>query len=140
MAIVLDGNRMLMIRRAATVRRGGYWSPPGGLIESSESQADAVVRELREELGIEATAIRKVWECLTDDRRFCLHWWLADTAEKALKPTPEEVAETRWITAEQFAALSPRFEAHTPFFRDVLPGLITGAIPTGSSAPRPPPQ
>jgi 8-oxo-dGTP diphosphatase len=125
MAVLLDRDRMLMIRRSTAVRRGGYWSAPGGMIEPGESQRDAIVRELREELGLEATPVSKVWECLTDDGRIRLHWWLVSAADQQLTPAPEEISATRWITPEEFSTLMPRFSAHEPFFRDVLPGLIT---------------
>lgn len=132
MAVLINGDRILMIRRGPAVRRAGFWSPPGGMIEPGESQRDAVVRELQEELGLQAAAVRKVWECLTDDGRIRLHWWLVKAPIATLKPVTDEVAETRWITAQEFAELSPRFMAHAPFFLEVLPRLITTARPTGS--------
>ncbi len=124
-AVVLDGNRMLVIRRGpAARRRTGYWGPPSGMIEPGESAAEAVERELKEEAGLDARAERKVWECFTDDGLIRLHWWLASVQSTELHPAPGEVDEFRWVTPQAFIRLSPRFSAHDQFVADILPGLL----------------
>jgi 8-oxo-dGTP diphosphatase len=48
--------RILICRRRADQAHALKWEFPGGKLESGESPETALVRELREELGIEATA------------------------------------------------------------------------------------
>jgi 8-oxo-dGTP diphosphatase len=48
-----DAGRFLACLRPAGKHLGGMWEFPGGKVESGESQEDALVRELREELGID---------------------------------------------------------------------------------------
>ncbi len=51
-AILLDGDRILMAQRGKQPLKG-WWSLPGGALETGESLADAVRREVREETGLE---------------------------------------------------------------------------------------
>jgi mutator protein MutT len=52
--ILRDGERILLLRRAATGYRDGQLSLPAGHLDGGEDADTALVRELREELGIEA--------------------------------------------------------------------------------------
>ena len=52
-ALVRDG-RVLASRRTEPPRLAGFWEFPGGKVEPGETDAEALVRELREELQVEA--------------------------------------------------------------------------------------
>ncbi len=121
--VLRDGDRVLVVQRGPEVARPGYWAPPSGRIEPGETQAQAVAREAREELGLDVRPRAKVWECPTDDGRYTLHWWTADVAGRELTPDPREVAEVRWVTPVEFQRLAPVFDDDRRFFRDVLPTL-----------------
>ena len=52
--VIIDGmGRVLISRRAENSHQGGLWEFPGGKVEPGESLAEALARELREELDIE---------------------------------------------------------------------------------------
>ena len=51
-AILLDGDRILMAQRGKEPLKG-WWSLPGGALETGETLADGVRREVREETGLE---------------------------------------------------------------------------------------
>jgi 8-oxo-dGTP diphosphatase len=52
-ALVDSGGRVLITRRPEGKALAGFWEFPGGKLEPGESPEQAVVRELREELGVE---------------------------------------------------------------------------------------
>ena len=122
-AVLLRADRVLVIRRAAGVARPGYWQPLSGKLEPGETQREAVIREVREEVRLTVVPLAKVWESETDDGRFRLHWWTADAPTGEVVPDPEEVGDYRWVTPEEFLALDPVFDGDREFFERILPGL-----------------
>jgi len=59
-AVIKDGaGRLLLIKRGHEPGKG-LWSIPGGRIEPGESDAAALVREVREETGLVVTAGRLI--------------------------------------------------------------------------------
>ena len=51
--LITKDNNFLLAKRPVGKPYEGYWEFPGGKIETGESTHQALVRELREELGIE---------------------------------------------------------------------------------------
>jgi 8-oxo-dGTP diphosphatase len=51
-AVVLDADRVVLVKRAHPPLQG-EWNLPGGGVEVGETLADAIVREVREETGLD---------------------------------------------------------------------------------------
>ena len=98
-----DG-RYLMIRRAANVVLPMTVAFPGGGIEHHESEKEAAAREAREELGINARPIERLWEWDSPTRPLKLFGWCAEWISGRLAPDPAEVAETLWMNSGEIRA------------------------------------
>jgi 8-oxo-dGTP diphosphatase len=52
-AVIVEDGKVMLCKRAAGMHLAGHWEFPGGKIEAGESAREALVREIREELGCE---------------------------------------------------------------------------------------
>ena len=121
--VVRDG-RFLIIRRSQTVLAPGMYCFPGGGIEPGETEEEAVVREMQEELGITVTPRRLVWRCVTR-WRVALAWWVAELDEASEPiPNPDEVESHHWLTPAEMK----RLEQLLPNNHDFLCALADGAV------------
>jgi 8-oxo-dGTP pyrophosphatase MutT (NUDIX family) len=102
MAVVLapDGRRVLLLRREIFV----LWDLPGGKIERGETPVDAVVRETREETGLEIAIDREVGRYLSQSvygrGEQLTHVYRARVAGGKPKRFGFEVTELRWFGVE----------------------------------------
>ena len=56
-AIITDSKqRILITQRSLDAPHGGFWEFPGGKFEEGEQGADALVREVKEEVGLDVNA------------------------------------------------------------------------------------
>ncbi|MER6125483.1 (deoxy)nucleoside triphosphate pyrophosphohydrolase [Streptomyces sp. NPDC001795] len=99
-AALLSGGRLLAARRSAPPELAGRWELPGGKVEPGESPEQALVRELREELGVTAEPVDRVpgeWQLKPG---YVLRVWTA----RLLAGTPEPLEdhdELRWLTPDE---------------------------------------
>lgn len=113
------GARLLACRRPLGKALGGKWEFPGGKLESGESPAVALVRELQEELGIQVelgVALNPVvWDYGRGPLR--LHAFVCHIVDGT--PHPHEHSEIRWCRAAELAALDWA-EADVPLLAEWL--------------------
>jgi len=95
--VMMRGGKMLTIRRSQTVSAPGKLCLPGGTIEFGETEEQALVREMQEELAIEVLPIECCWRCITPWGTR-LAFWSAQLDESAIpKPDIVEVSEYFWM-------------------------------------------
>ena len=123
-AILRDGNRVLLCHRSANRRwYPDVWDLPGGHVQPRETAAAALVRELREELGI---AIAEppgppIREVATDT--FHMRVWLLDGWDGTpVNAAPEEHDAIAWFEESELADVRLAHESYLATFTDVLAG------------------
>lgn len=101
-AVIVQEGRVLLVRRG-TEPLLGRWSIPGGLIEVGEMLREAVVREAREETGLEVEPLELV-ELLDrihrEDDRVRYHYVIADYLCRVTGGTlhaASDADEARWV-------------------------------------------
>jgi 8-oxo-dGTP diphosphatase len=99
-AVVERDGRFLLTRRRAGTHLAGMWEFPGGKCEAAESLPACLVRELQEELAVEATIHDEVLATTFDysDRRVELHFFRC-----SITPEPSAVLgqEIRWVAGDE---------------------------------------
>jgi len=108
--ILIEEDRYLLIRRGWNlVRAPGFWCFPGGEVEPGESLEEAIRREMMEELGLAVSVGDKIHESISPNGEYLLHWLRVEKTdpEASLQPSPDEVAEAVWLSANQALALEP---------------------------------
>lgn len=99
--VLQRGDRYLLVRRAEELVLGGAWCFPGGHVDPGENSRRAIVRELREELGIEVVPGRRLEAVRVGGGRYVLAVWLIEFDGSPLHPNPAEIADTAWRTIEE---------------------------------------
>ncbi|MFG2294808.1 (deoxy)nucleoside triphosphate pyrophosphohydrolase [Streptomyces sp. NPDC048603] len=98
-ALFHDG-RLLAARRSAPPELAGRWELPGGKAEPGETGPDALVRELREELGVETEALERIPGEWPLKPGLVLHVWTARLLSGAPEPL-EDHDELRWLAPDE---------------------------------------
>jgi 8-oxo-dGTP diphosphatase len=122
-ALVDAYGRLLAARRTSPAALAGRWELPGGKVEPGESEPDALRRELREELGIEAVVGARLpgaWPLAPD---LVLHVYVVTLGSGDPRPLvdhdevrwlePGTWADVDWVPADRLAVtrLSRRLQA-----------------------------
>jgi 8-oxo-dGTP diphosphatase len=103
-AVVAEEDAFLLTERQKGTHLAGLWEFPGGKIAEGESHAEALAREMREELDVDVA----VHELLLstrhdyDDRTVTLHFYRCE-----LRGTPRPVLgqAMRWVPRAELATL-----------------------------------
>jgi 8-oxo-dGTP diphosphatase len=105
---------VLIAERPPGKHMAGRWEFPGGKLEPGESERAALVRELREELGIEIAAAHEALTLRHDyaDRRVEVSMWIVDryTGE----PRGLDGQQLKWVAPAQLPN-EDVLEADRPF-------------------------
>jgi 8-oxo-dGTP diphosphatase len=106
-AVIKDARGRLLLIKRGHAPGAGLWSLPGGRIEPGETDAQALVREMREETGllVEAGALIGTVRLPAGDGDVFDVADYAATVTGGMLRAGDDAAEARWVAASELAAL-----------------------------------
>ena len=106
-AVIKDGRGRLLLIKRGHAPGAGLWSLPGGRIEPGETDAEALVREMREETGL----VIEPGQLIGTVRRPAQDGGLLDIRDYAATVTGgtlragDDAADARWVAASELETL-----------------------------------
>lgn len=105
-ALIWDKNRFLICQRAAGKARGLLWEFVGGKVEKGETKEQALIRECKEELGIEISVGDIFMDVVHEYPDINVHLTLYNAQITAGVPIMMEHNDIKWIGVEEIPAYS----------------------------------
>jgi 8-oxo-dGTP pyrophosphatase MutT (NUDIX family) len=105
--IIANRGRILILRRAATMAyKPGCWDLPGGHLAPGESFDGCLLREVKEETGLEVAIERLLGLYKVEADRYLQALYACRLKlYQPIKLRPNEHAESRWVTLDEAAGL-----------------------------------
>lgn len=100
---LISSSSLLVAQRARPPELAGLWELPGGKVAVGESDAAALARELREELGVEVTVGSRIGADVSLNETTTLRAYLVAQIGGTLHPNDHRAL--RWITLEELNGL-----------------------------------
>ena len=102
-AVVRRNGKILLAKRPSKGLLGGMWEFPGGKTEQEEALEDCLIREIREELGVEIRVGEPfgVYKHAYTHFRITLYAFLCRLTGG--EPKPIEAAELCWVSPDDLA-------------------------------------
>ena len=119
---LITGNTLLVAQRERPPELSGLWELPGGKVAQGESDADALVRELDEELGVAVTVGARLGADVALGADTTLRAFLVTQTGGSVRARDHRAL--RWVTADELDALE-----WVPADRGWLPDLIAALRP-----------
>lgn len=105
-ALIWEGDRFMACQRPAHKARGLLWEFVGGKVEPGESREEALIRECREELGVDLNVGRVFMDVTHEYPDLTVHLTLFNAKIASGIPQKIEHNDIRWITVDEIDTLT----------------------------------
>lgn len=101
-----------------------FYQPPGGKMEANETEEEALIREFKEELGVDVVPLEKMKETDGDVKGFRVSWWRCNLLSEDFILQEDEIIEASFLTKEEMATVNV-WPATRNFFKEIVFKKIT---------------
>jgi len=110
-AIIEKDGKFLIGKRNKEPYKGD-WTFPGGKIEGGETAEEAIVREVKEEMGVdfEITEFLGYLDEIHTEKGPCLSLWFKGNIKGELKPDIGEISEIKWKSIEEIKKIKLAYQ------------------------------
>ena len=102
---IMRGGRLLAQQRGHPAAHAGRWELPGGRVEPGETESEAVIRECREELGVDVRPTGRLGTDVPLDNGMLLRIHTAEIEDPSQQPRAVEHREVRWAAPSELGDL-----------------------------------
>ena len=103
--VIIREQQYFLTKRLDTAHQGGKWEFPGGKVEKNETVAQALHRELQEEIAIDVLSCYPLIEISHDygDKKVRLDVYVVDNFQQ--EPIAQEGQKSGWFSLQELATL-----------------------------------
>ena len=114
-----DQKRFLMVYMINDKRMENGWHFPGGRLEETDTSVEALQREIKEEVGLDAEIIKPLHTALFDTGKHTKYgaFYLAKTSNTdVILEEDQSTADFKWFTEDDIENIEYWF----PFYKEVI--------------------
>ncbi|MEK7089445.1 MAG: NUDIX domain-containing protein [Patescibacteria group bacterium] len=106
-AIIRNGNKFLIAKRAKTKKFApNQWEFISGFMDTPETAEETILREIKEELGVEGKIIdtSTQFDVVDDEGNWTVIPFLVELNTSDIEVHPEDHSEVKWVMAHELNA------------------------------------
>ncbi len=84
----------------------GFYYPPGGHVENGEDELSALKRELKEELGVDVTQMKKLSDTEGDIKDQKTSWYICDIDSDQFTYNKDELRDAGFFTQQEMETMN----------------------------------
>lgn len=122
--VIKKDDKYLLVKEARDLLNG-HWGPPHGRSNPEDiNEEDVVIRETKEEIGLDVKPIKKLITMAADTKVKTVSFWLAERVRnQEINIDENEISKYGWFTVDEALNL-PLYPGTKNFFEDIMNGRI----------------
>ena len=99
--IIKRKNKYLLVQQARPEKAKGKWNLPGGKVDIGESFSDALIREVKEEVGLDVIKYSYIGCKHEFPQETLKHFFIVSVFKGIIKFPKDELVDAKWFTIKE---------------------------------------